>query len=113
MQRDSGSLMRQSNRTVCGLAMLLPLLWLCGASAAGQLPCRYELTIIYPPPPCQFSPPRTLGAYGISPNGRWVVGVYGQCKIYGESFLYDTQTGELFTLPRPPGRPRVRGGGSE
>ena len=70
-------------------------------SAAAQVACRYEVAAIITVPPCGFGD-RAVTATAISPNGRYVCGYYCQCLcIEYESFIYDLQTAQLFTIPRP------------
>src|SRR5262245_61987599 len=67
-------------------------------------PCRYEVADIIEAPPCGITGPPATQANAISPNGRYVAGTYAQCgSSDDEAFIYDRQTREFRTLPRPTG----------
>ena len=73
------------------------------SEAHAQVACRYEIAATISAGSCSFGE-RTVSAVAISPNGRYVCGYYCQCLcIDYESFVFDVQTGQLFTIPREPG----------
>src|SRR5438552_7641273 len=91
-------------RPVLSVAFLMAAA--CGAicpNTYAQVPCRYEVSVILPQaPPCAGSPPELSPtiAYAVSPNGRYVCGVYFPCTLgANRAFVYDTTTGVFTTIP--------------
>src|SRR5690349_2928632 len=100
MNADDEYLLHRRPRVFLTLACVA----LCASAANAQVPCNYQITSTIHAPPCQFSgtPPTT--GLGISPNGRYVCGYYGQCTTSDDkAFLYDTQSQQFITLPSPQG----------
>jgi probable HAF family extracellular repeat protein len=75
-----------------------------GAAGQGLAPCRFEVADIIQAPSCGITGPPATIATAISPNGRYVAGYHAQCATSDdEAFIYDRQTREFRTLPRPQG----------
>jgi uncharacterized membrane protein len=75
-----------------------------GAAGQGLAPCRFEVADIIQAPTCGITGPPATIATAISPNGRYVAGYHAQCATSDdEAFIYDRQTREFRTLPRPQG----------
>ncbi|MCI0631087.1 MAG: DUF3466 family protein [Phycisphaerales bacterium] len=90
---------RRANRLLAAGAAALA----CRSAATAQV-CNYEVVAVIQGPFCPIFGYPPTNASAISPNGRYVVGWYMSCLIGPDrAYLYDTETGEFFTIPHPQG----------
>jgi hypothetical protein len=102
MQRPRRNLIRRCMRR--GLIAIVASLTASDVIFAQPLPCRYDVSDIIQAPSCGITGPPATSATAISPNGRYVAGYHAHCATSDEeAFVYDRQTREFRTLPRPAG----------
>jgi uncharacterized membrane protein len=87
----------------CALAVHAVMFVQHGRASPQGIPCGYEIAAVIQAPDCPFTGANPTSAFGISPSGRYICGVHGQCDEYGEAWVYDMQTGVMSTIPRPTG----------